>query len=123
MGEKVSQFLTMMTVIRDIVVFALNLENLSFDVHWVVFAYSALCCCLCSDAITKVDIKVFATVPSKPDTEFPNVAGWYETISAAVASRFDLFHWLQIFKFSRLMSFTGCRFRFDLFHCLQIANM
>ncbi|XP_066364102.1 uncharacterized protein [Miscanthus floridulus] len=40
------------------------------------------------DAITKDDIKVFAMVPSKPDTEFPNAARWYETISVAVASRF-----------------------------------
>lgn len=40
------------------------------------------------DAITKDDIKVFAAVPSKPGAEFPNAARWYETISAAVASRF-----------------------------------
>jgi elongation factor 1-beta len=40
------------------------------------------------DAITKDDIKVFAAVPLKPGAEFPNAARWYETISAAVASRF-----------------------------------
>ncbi|KAL6657121.1 hypothetical protein ACP70R_004901 [Stipagrostis hirtigluma subsp. patula] len=40
------------------------------------------------DAISKDDIKVFAAVPSKPGAEFPNAARWYETISAAVASRF-----------------------------------
>ncbi|OEL33379.1 Elongation factor 1-beta [Dichanthelium oligosanthes] len=40
------------------------------------------------DAISKDDIKVFAAVPSKPGAEFPNAARWYETVSAAVASRF-----------------------------------
>lgn len=40
------------------------------------------------DSITKDDIKVFAAVPSKPGAEFPNAARWYETVSAAVASRF-----------------------------------
>ena len=37
----------MTTVIRHIVVFALNLENLSFDDDWVVFAYSA-CAAACA---------------------------------------------------------------------------
>ena len=37
----------MTTVIRDIVVFALNLENLSFNDDWVVFAYSA-CAAACA---------------------------------------------------------------------------
>jgi len=40
------------------------------------------------DAISKDDIKVFAAVPSKPGAEFPNAARWYETVAAAVASRF-----------------------------------
>ncbi|WVZ66977.1 hypothetical protein U9M48_016125 [Paspalum notatum var. saurae] len=40
------------------------------------------------DVISKDDLKVFAAVPSKPGAEFPNAARWYETVSAAVASRF-----------------------------------
>ncbi|CAN6219829.1 unnamed protein product [Urochloa humidicola] len=40
------------------------------------------------DVITKDDVKVFAAVPSKPGAEFPNAARWYETVSAALASRF-----------------------------------
>ncbi|KAL6896543.1 hypothetical protein ACP4OV_007115 [Aristida adscensionis] len=40
------------------------------------------------NSISKDDIKVFAAVPSKPGAEFPNAARWYETVSAAVASRF-----------------------------------
>nr|CAB3455237.1 unnamed protein product [Digitaria exilis] len=40
------------------------------------------------DAISKDDVKVFAAVPSKPGAEFPNAARWYDTVSAALASRF-----------------------------------
>ncbi|CAL5061175.1 unnamed protein product [Urochloa decumbens] len=40
------------------------------------------------DAISKDDVKVFAAVLSKPGAEFPNAARWYETVSAALASRF-----------------------------------
>ncbi|VAH26921.1 unnamed protein product [Triticum turgidum subsp. durum] len=40
------------------------------------------------DGITKDDVKVFAAVPVKPSAEFPNAARWYDTVAAAVASRF-----------------------------------
>uniref|UniRef100_A0A0E0EFM3 Translation elongation factor EF1B beta/delta subunit guanine nucleotide exchange domain-containing protein n=1 Tax=Oryza meridionalis TaxID=40149 RepID=A0A0E0EFM3_9ORYZ len=40
------------------------------------------------NAISKDDIKVFAAVPSKPGAEFPNAARWYDTVAAALASRF-----------------------------------
>ncbi|KAF0907394.1 hypothetical protein E2562_015886 [Oryza meyeriana var. granulata] len=40
------------------------------------------------DAISKDDIKVFAAVPSRPGAEFPNAARWYDTVAAALASRF-----------------------------------
>jgi elongation factor 1-beta len=40
------------------------------------------------DAISKDDIKVFAAVPSKPGAGFPNASRWYDTVAAAVASRF-----------------------------------
>ncbi|XP_006658072.1 elongation factor 1-beta [Oryza brachyantha] len=40
------------------------------------------------DTISKDDVKVFAAVPSKPGAEFPNAARWYDTVAAALASRF-----------------------------------
>ena len=40
------------------------------------------------DAISKDDVRVFAAAPSKPGAEFPNAARWYDTVAAAVASRF-----------------------------------
>uniref|UniRef100_A0A0D9X2J3 Translation elongation factor EF1B beta/delta subunit guanine nucleotide exchange domain-containing protein n=1 Tax=Leersia perrieri TaxID=77586 RepID=A0A0D9X2J3_9ORYZ len=40
------------------------------------------------DAISKDDVNVFAAVPSKPGAEFPNAARWYDTVAAALASRF-----------------------------------
>lgn len=40
------------------------------------------------EQISKDDVKVFAAVPSKPSAEFPNAARWYDTVAAALASRF-----------------------------------
>ncbi|KAJ3683788.1 hypothetical protein LUZ60_014015 [Juncus effusus] len=40
------------------------------------------------DTISKDDVKVYGAVPSKPGSGFPNVCRWYESVSAALASRF-----------------------------------
>ncbi|KQK14804.1 elongation factor 1-beta [Brachypodium distachyon] len=40
------------------------------------------------EQISKDDVKVFAAVPSKPGAEFSNAARWYETVAAALGSRF-----------------------------------
>ncbi|KAL5729459.1 hypothetical protein ACHQM5_002406 [Ranunculus cassubicifolius] len=40
------------------------------------------------DQISKDDIKVFAAVPSKPDSAFSSASQWYENVSTALSERF-----------------------------------
>ncbi|XP_078445180.1 translation elongation factor EF1B/ribosomal protein S6 family protein [Wolffia australiana] len=39
--------------------------------------------------ISKDDVKVYAAVPKKPASGFPNVGRWYDTIDSALAARFS----------------------------------
>jgi hypothetical protein len=103
-----------------------NLANLPCDSGGMLCLLTVFFCdALCSDVISKDDVKVFAAVPSKPGAESPNAARWYETVSAALAARCDFTlqsmlcssylgvnRELERFQFvwRCLICYTGCRF-------------
>jgi hypothetical protein len=102
-----------------------NLANLPCDSGGRLCLLTVFCDALCSDVISKDDVKVFAAVPSKPGAESPNAARWYETVSAALAARCDFMlqsapcsSYLGVnrelgrfqFVWRCLICCTGCRF-------------